>query len=139
MCSIREASLPNPTRGWARDGSPSIASMATPAKERCQIHAGVTEGAAISRPALRLQTDTANSRNDGAISEDDRILATYLHGLFDSPAACEMLLRWAGVKNAQSVDYDARRLASIETLADVVAQHVRLDVLRENAARRSPR
>lgn len=98
-----------------------------------EIHMGMTEGAALSRPALRLQSG-GDMRADGAISEDGQILATYLHGLFDAPDACEALLRWAGVDDAMRVDYNARRLASIETLADVVAEHVRLDVLWESVA-----
>jgi adenosylcobyric acid synthase len=94
---------------------------------------GITEGAALSRPALHLQAGN-ESRPDGAISEDGQILATYLHGLFDAPDACEALLRWAGVEDARRIDYHARRLASIETLADVVTEHVRLDVLWESVA-----
>jgi adenosylcobyric acid synthase len=90
-----------------------------------EIHMGVTEGAALARPAVRLQTGIG----DGALSEDGQILATYLHGLFDSPEACEALLRWAGKDDAVRVDHEARRLASIETLADVVARHVRLEGL----------
>lgn len=93
-----------------------------------EIHMGVSEGPAFSRHALRLGTGN-DARADGTISEDGQILATYLHGLFDSPDACEALLRWAGVEHAQRVDHDARRLASIEKLADVVAEHVRLDAL----------
>jgi adenosylcobyric acid synthase len=93
-----------------------------------EIHMGVSEGPALSRPALRLQ-DRADSRADGALSEDGQILATYLHGLFDTPEACEALLRWAGLDGALRVDYDARRLASIDTLADAVTEHVRLDLL----------
>jgi adenosylcobyric acid synthase len=93
-----------------------------------EIHMGMTEGAALSRPAVRLG-ENGDARPDGAISEDGQILATYLHGLFDSPEACEALLRWAGVDQAQRIDHDARRLASIDTLADAVAEHVRLDAL----------
>ncbi|PMS21622.1 cobyric acid synthase CobQ [Trinickia dabaoshanensis] len=93
-----------------------------------EIHMGVTEGPALSRPALRLRYGN-DTRADGAVSGDGQILATYLHGVFDSPDACETLLRWAGKNDALRVDHDARRLASIETLADVVARHVRLDGL----------
>ena len=98
-----------------------------------EIHMGISEGPALARPALHLQDDTG-MRADGAISEDGQILATYLHGLFDASEACEALLRWAGVDHAVRVDYGARRLASIETLADVVAEHVRLDELWKNVA-----
>lgn len=98
-----------------------------------EIHMGITEGVALARPALRLQAGN-ETRPDGALSEDGQILATYLHGLFDGPQACEALLRWAGVDNVVRIDHDARRLASIDTLADVVAQHVRLDGLWEKRA-----
>jgi adenosylcobyric acid synthase len=98
-----------------------------------EIHMGVSEGAALARPALRL-LDGADSRADGVLSEDGQILATYLHGLFDTPEACQALLRWAGLDDAARVDYDARRLASIDTLADAVTEHVRLDVLWRSVA-----
>ncbi|MGN6081974.1 cobyric acid synthase [Trinickia sp.] len=96
-----------------------------------EIHMGTTEGAALARPALRLQAGN-ETRPDGALSDDGQILATYLHGLFDAPDACEALLRWAGVHDVVRIDHDARRLASIDTLADVVARHVRLDGLWNN-------
>jgi adenosylcobyric acid synthase len=96
-----------------------------------EIHMGRTEGVALSRPALRLGAG-AQMRDDGAMSEDGQILGTYLHGLFDAPEACAALLRWAGIDHAQSIDHDARKLASIETLADVVAEHLRLDLLWES-------
>ena len=35
--SIRVACLPKATSGWARDGSPNIASIATPAKQSAQV------------------------------------------------------------------------------------------------------
>jgi len=93
-----------------------------------EIHMGVTEGPALSRPALLL-SDGRTTRDDGALSEDGQILATYLHGLFDSPEACTTLLRWAGLERAAHVDHDARRLASIDKLADVVASSVDLDAV----------
>ena len=63
-----------------------------------EIHMGVTEGAALTRPAVHLD----DGRADGAISADGQILATYLHGLFDTPDACRALLAWAGVRDAQA-------------------------------------
>jgi adenosylcobyric acid synthase len=93
-----------------------------------EIHMGVTEGPALARPALRLRNGET-ARNDGALSEDGQILATYLHGLFDSPQACAALLRWAGLDQVAPVDHDARRLASIDKLADVVESSVDLDAL----------
>ena len=93
-----------------------------------EIHMGTTEGPALARAAMQLHTPTG-SRTDGALSEDGQILATYLHGLFDSPEACTALLQWAGLDDASRVDHDALRLASIDKLADAVAASVDLDAL----------
>jgi adenosylcobyric acid synthase len=92
-----------------------------------EIHAGVTTGAALSRAAVRLE----DGRFDGACSLDGQILGTYLHGLFESPQACSALLRWAGLKNVEQVDYHALRERDIERLADLVENHLDVRLLRE--------
>ncbi len=84
-----------------------------------EIHAGVSHGPALRRPLLELERGT-----DGAISDDGQILGTYLHGLFDSPAACTALLRWAGVKDAEATDVAQLREQSIDRLADAVEHHL---------------
>lgn len=84
-----------------------------------EIHAGISTGAALKNPALQLEHGP-----DGAISVDGQILATYLHGLFESTPATCALLRWAGLKNVQTPDYQARREADIERLADAVEAHL---------------
>jgi adenosylcobyric acid synthase len=84
-----------------------------------EIHAGISEGPALSRPALRLDHGP-----DGAISEDEQVFGTYLHGIFDVAAACDAVLAWAGLVAAKSRDIQAQREASIERLADTIAQHL---------------
>ncbi|MBU0499881.1 MAG: cobyric acid synthase [Gammaproteobacteria bacterium] len=84
-----------------------------------EIHAGVTQGPALARPAVLLPGGA-----DGATSEDGQILGTYLHGLFDRPEAGRALLEWAGLRAPQSMDLEALRQASIERLADRVEQHL---------------
>jgi adenosylcobyric acid synthase len=91
-----------------------------------EIHAGVTSGAALERPAVHLD----DGRHDGAQSADGQILGTYLHGVFETPAACSALLRWAGVQAVQEVDYHALRERDIERLADLVEQHLDTALLR---------
>jgi adenosylcobyric acid synthase len=90
-----------------------------------EIHAGVTTGAALAHPALILREGDIQ-RADGALSADGQILGTYLHGLFDSTAACAALLRWAGLDVRATPDYPAQREAAIERLADAIETHLDL-------------
>lgn len=86
-----------------------------------EIHAGRSEGPALAHPALKL-----DGGDDGTRSGDGRILATYVHGLFDRPEACRALLRWAGLAEPQTIDAAAQRDAAIERIADAVEQHLDL-------------
>ncbi|AFT84927.1 Cobyric acid synthase [Paraburkholderia phenoliruptrix] len=122
----RDKTLKNVTGRLALPGSPEVAGY--------EIHMGETRGPALETPALRLvqagQTEEAEEAGephpDGAISSDGQILATYVHGLFDTPAACAALLGWAGLSDAEAIDYPALREASLERLADTLAEHLDL-------------
>jgi adenosylcobyric acid synthase len=65
-----------------------------------EIHMGVSQGSTLSA--------------------DGRVFGTYVHGIFDEPAACAALLQWAGLAGAPGVDLAASREASLERLADAV-------------------
>lgn len=78
-----------------------------------EIHMGTSEGAARSKPAFMI-----DGRPEGARSDDDHVLGTYLHGLFDTPSACAALLRWAGLDSDVTVDTAQLREASLQRLAD---------------------
>jgi adenosylcobyric acid synthase len=80
-----------------------------------EIHMGRSFGPALANPATLLE-----GRAEGAISGDGRILATYVHGIFDSAPACNALLAWAGHGAGGAVDLAAMREASLERLADCV-------------------
>jgi adenosylcobyric acid synthase len=85
-----------------------------------EIHCGISEGSAMGRPSSVLD----DGRRDGAISADGQVLGSYLHGLFDAPSALSALLHWAGLRDAEWLDMDALREASIERLADAVEHHL---------------
>ena len=89
-----------------------------------EIHMGVTRGPALARPAATL-----DGKPDGAISEDKAILASYCHGLFDTPEALSALLAWAGLAGPQIVDFAARRESDLERLADAVEGAMKLERL----------
>jgi adenosylcobyric acid synthase len=92
-----------------------------------EIHAGVTTGAALENAAVHLD----DGRCDGAQSVDGQVFGTYLHGLFESPAASAALLRWAGLSDVQEVDYHGLRERDIERLADLVEKHLDTNLLRQ--------
>jgi len=78
-----------------------------------EIHMGESYGAALRLPAFDL-----NGLPDGACSEDGQILGTYLHGLFDHPAAGYALMQWAGLRSEHRIDTAALREASLDRIAD---------------------
>ena len=85
-----------------------------------EIHAGQSYGPALSQPLLQL-----TEGNDGAISDDEQIIGTYLHGLFEQTAACEALLSWAGLSASEvTTDYHALRDDAINQLADMLESHL---------------
>jgi len=94
----------------------------SPAAAGYEIHMGVSRGGALDRPALQFGPE----RGDGALSADGQILGTYLHGLFDTPAALSALLAWAGAGEVESVDLAARREADLDRLADAIERHLDL-------------
>jgi adenosylcobyric acid synthase len=94
------------------------------AVEGYEIHMGVSRGGGLSRPVVHLG-DAA----DGARSEDDQVLGSYLHGLFDHPEACRALFHWAGMREARSVDYHAIKEQELNRLADVLEQQLDIEGL----------
>jgi adenosylcobyric acid synthase len=92
-----------------------------------EIHAGITTGLALQQPAVHLEQHGA----DGAISQDQLIFGTYLHGLFEDNTACSALLAWAGLTDAKNYDYHVLRQSSIERLGDAVTEYLDTDRLLE--------
>ena len=86
-----------------------------------EIHCGISKGPALNHPALII-----NNRNDGVISDDNQIMGTYCHGLFEEQASCQSMLEWAGLENAEAIDYFKRREDDINRLADTIEQHIDL-------------
>ncbi|MDP2152178.1 MAG: cobyric acid synthase [Methylotenera sp.] len=84
-----------------------------------EIHMGVTTGPALKSPALYLE-----GRPEGAISQDNQIAGTYLHGLFDHEEACAAWLAWAGLQVQQHFDYEQLKNDELNRLADCVEQHL---------------
>ncbi|MDT0510841.1 MULTISPECIES: cobyric acid synthase [unclassified Halomonas] len=90
-----------------------------------EIHNGVTTGPALERPLCELA-----GRPDGAVSDDGRVLGTYLHGLFDRPEACAALLARCGlVGKAGAVDYGRHRQEELDRLADALEAYLDMSAI----------
>jgi adenosylcobyric acid synthase len=90
-----------------------------------EIHAGVSRGRALNAPSAVLD----DGRPDGAISDDGKILGTYMHGVFESADACAALLRWAGLSDPKRIDYREIRELAIERVADSVERHLDMQAI----------
>jgi adenosylcobyric acid synthase len=84
-----------------------------------EIHAGLTlaslEGSDTAENTSIIQTD--NDHICALLSDDEQILASYWHGLMDTPEALQSILRWAGAET-RLVDYQELREKSLDALAD---------------------
>jgi len=97
-----------------------------------EIHVGSTWGPALTRPALIINhSDDGAIRNDGAISDDNQILGTYVHGLFDHAPAANALLAWCGLDETSisALELSEIREQSMDTLADLIATHLDMNGL----------
>jgi adenosylcobyric acid synthase len=81
-----------------------------------EIHAGVTSGKGLEKPLLIK----SSGEKDGSRSEDDNVAGTYLHGVFESAEGLSALLKWAGLKNVDPLDYWKLREEDIDNLADQI-------------------
>ena len=88
--------------------------------EGYEIHCGASMGDALSSPVATLD----DGRTDGAISADNQVLGTYLHGLFDHPDSSAALLAWAGLETTQVVDQREIRETQLNRLAAELEEHL---------------
>ena len=94
-----------------------------------EMHLGVTEGAGLARPMLRLA-----SRPDGAVSADGRVAGCYLHGLFASDEFRRVYLARLGA-TPSALAYDATIDAILDRLSDHLAASLDLDAILAAARR----
>lgn len=89
-----------------------------------EIHAGLTLTTEDehSHPQNTSVIHTDDDRLCAVLSTDEQILASYWHGLMDTPEALQSILRWAGAET-RLVDYQQLREKSLEVLANSVEEH----------------
>jgi adenosylcobyric acid synthase len=96
-----------------------------------EMHLGVTTGAGLARPMLRL-----GDRPDGATSPDGKVAGCYLHGLFASDEFRRDFLARLGAAPSE-LAYEAAIDETLDRLADHLAASLDLDAILAGA--RPPR
>lgn len=89
-----------------------------------EIHCGQTQG--TNKSLITLD----NGAPEGSLSDDNQVLGTYLHGLFDTTQASEAVLNWAGLDNGGAVDLNQHREEQLDRLADCLEQSLSQPMLR---------
>ncbi|MFT7388150.1 MAG: adenosylcobyric acid synthase [Candidatus Endobugula sp.] len=93
-----------------------------------EIHAGTSTGKATLCPLFTLYARKASGNSlteedtfpDGAQNNDNTVIGSYLHGLFDSPEFLQHIVSWAGGSHAEIFDYALFKEQEINRLADAV-------------------
>jgi adenosylcobyric acid synthase len=88
-----------------------------------EMHLGVTTGAGLARPMLRLEDHA-----EGAVSADDRVAGCYLHGLFASDAFRRGFLARLGAAPS-TLAYEAMVDDTLDKLADHLEASLDLDAI----------
>ncbi|ABD07981.1 adenosylcobyric acid synthase (glutamine-hydrolysing) [Rhodopseudomonas palustris HaA2] len=93
-----------------------------------EMHMGRTTGAGLARPWLLLDDGRDESRPEGAVSADGRVMGAYLHGLFVGDAFRSAWLGELGAARS-GLDFERRIEDALDALADHCEDNLDLDAL----------
>jgi adenosylcobyric acid synthase len=95
-----------------------------------EIHAGLSINSANASNSSNNHQSIIKTKDQhlcGLLSGDQQIMASYWHGLMDTPEALQAIMRWAGDASQgndfRQVDYQQLREQSLDALAATVEQH----------------
>jgi len=71
----------------------------------------------------------SNGTKDGALSDCNQILGTYLHGIFDNSDSMSLICEWAGAKDVAQIDHEQLKEQGINRIADAIEKHLDLGLL----------
>lgn len=102
-----------------------------------EIHAGVStcinvEAEVIDNNFPISITNESVVRHDGTLNDENTIFGTYLHGIFDEPAAFEAILSWAGLQETKAVDMTAIQEEAIDRIAESIEESLDLSQIWPN-------
>ena len=97
-----------------------------------EIHCGQSSGPALERPFMYFSDHPQGFLKDGFVSDDNQVVGTYLHGLFDEPKAAEAILHWAsnGKLTETNFSLDEHREKQLEWLADECEAHLDINKIK---------
>ena len=87
-----------------------------------EMHVGETEGPALDHPFLML-----GERADGAVSEDGRIIGSYVHGIFASDDFRQDFLNRIRQRERSGLDYERQVDTTLDHLATHLEAHLEID------------
>ncbi|NQZ09873.1 MAG: cobyric acid synthase [Algicola sp.] len=85
-----------------------------------EIHVGQTD---FTKPVQGFVT-LDSGHTDGCISEDNAVIGTYQHGLFDNDGVIQLLADWLGISLAPQPSYQQQQNTAIDRLADAMSEHL---------------
>jgi adenosylcobyric acid synthase len=94
-----------------------------------EIHCGESFGQALNQAFANITDQDGVHYSDGFVSEDNQIIGTYLHGLFESEQSTQLILKWVTGKSYKTQNWDEVRNRELDRLADVFEQHLDLEQL----------
>ncbi len=94
--------------------------------EGYEIHAGVSE-VSETRPIT-----WSDGGQDGAVSDCNQIMASYLHGIFARPEALSLICQWATGQAITAQSHKDHTQQAIDLIADAIEEHLDLSLLWPN-------
>lgn len=91
-----------------------------------EIHVGCSTPNTASSSAI---INLSSGKTDGLHSDCQQVMGTYLHGIFDSFDATDLICRWAGAQSIQYYDHVAQKEQAIDRIADAIEEHLDLALL----------
>jgi adenosylcobyric acid synthase len=94
-----------------------------------EIHVGQTINTMDNGESSWLPIELQNGRKEGMLSGCDQIMGTYLHGVFDSFTAMQLICKWAGAEPISHYDHKQHKEQAIDRIADAIESHLNLSLL----------
>ncbi len=92
-----------------------------------QIHAGRSRY--LHEQGIQPFAYLQDSQPDGCYSDDNQVVGTYLHGVFDTPQALQQILQWAGATTDRIDSYQQQQEQALDRIASACAEHLDIATL----------